>query len=151
MIMKRAEARELAVRLCFMLSENPMDADELLSGFFDDEHYESLGKEDELFTQRPGKQIEYISTVIRGIALHNAELDDYIAVYSKGWDFSRISRTALAIMKLAMYEILYIPDIPERVSINEAVELAKKYDEPETVPFINGILGSFLKGEAIQE
>ena len=148
--MKRADARELAVRLCFMLSENPKDADSLLADVFDDEYYASLGNEDELFLQRPEGQLNYISAVIRGIALHSAELDEYIAVYSKGWDFSRISHTALAIMKLAMYEILYVPDIPHGVSINEAVELAKKYDEPETVPFINGVLSSFLKGEAVQ-
>lgn len=148
--MKRSDAREIAVRLCFLLSENPVDPETLLNDFFEEEYYSGLSKEDELFLERPGKQIEYISAVIKGIALHNAELDQYISEYSKSWDFSRISRTALAIMKLAMYEILYIPDIPNSVSINEAVELAKKYDEPETVPFVNGILGAFEKGESVQ-
>ena len=66
-----------------------------------------------------------------------------------GWDFSRISRTALSIMKTAMFEMMYMPEIPNGVSINEAVELAKKYDEPDTVPFINGVLGTFAKEEAI--
>jgi len=50
-------------------------------------------------------------------------------------------------MKLAMFEILYMPDIPDSASINEAVELAKRYEPPETVSFINGILGSFVRGE----
>ena len=54
---------------------------------------------------------------------------------------------ASAIMRLAMYEIMYMPDIPHGVAINEAVELTRKYDEPETAKFVNGILGSFLRQE----
>ena len=76
--------------------------------------------------------------------------DAYIEKYSKGWKFERISRTAVAIMKTAMYEILYMPDIPVKAAVNEAVNLAKKYEEPETVPFINGILGSFARAETVQ-
>ena len=147
--MKRSAARELAVRFCFMLSENPTDPDELLKTMFEEEHYKTLAQEDELFAERPGGQLEYISRVVRGVGEHSAELDGYIEKYSVGWDFSRISRTALSIMKTAMFEMMYMPEIPNGVSINEAVELAKKYDEPDTVPFINGVLGTFAKEEAI--
>ena len=147
--MKRSTAREIAVRLCFMLSETSENAETILSDMFENEHYATLKEEDELFAEKPGKQVEYISEIVRGVGLHNAELDEYIERYSEKWDFDRISRTALAIMKTAMYEVLYMPDIPNGVSINEAVELAKKYEEPEVVPFINGILGAFVKGEAI--
>ena len=115
---------------------------------FEDDHYVTLKEEDELFSEKPGKQLEYISEVVRGVGLHNAELDEYIEKYSEKWDFDRISRTALAIMKTAMYEVLYMPDVPNGVAINEAVELAKKYEEPEVVPFVNGILGAFVKGES---
>jgi transcription antitermination factor NusB len=92
-------------------------------------------------------QKEYITRLVRGVGDHSAELDGYIAKYARGWSFSRISRTAVAIMKTAMYEILYMPDIPDSAAINEAVELAKKYEEDETVPFVNGVLGSFLRNE----
>ena len=84
---------------------------------------------------------------IPGVAEHAAELDAYIEQYAKGWRFERISLVASAIMRVAMYEILYMPDIPNGVSINEAVEIAKKYETPETVKFINGILGSFVRQE----
>ena len=67
--------------------------------------------------------------------------------YAKGWRFERISLVAAAIMRVAMYEIMYMPDIPHGAAINEAVELTKRYDEPETVKFVNGILGSFLREE----
>ena len=75
------------------------------------------------------------------------ELDHYICQYSHGWKINRISRTAWAVLRCAMYEILYMPDIPDGVAINEAVEIAKKYETPEVVKFMNGILGSFLREE----
>lgn len=146
--MTRTAARELAVRLCFELSENPKDPDELLEEIFDKEYYDTLKTEDDGFEEMPkGQQLEYIRRVVRGVGEHSAELDGYIAKYAKGWKFERISRTALAIMKTAMFEILYMQDVPNGVAINEAVQLAKKYEEPATVPFVNGVLGSFVKGE----
>jgi len=78
---------------------------------------------------------------------HGAELDGYIDKYAVGWKFGRISRTAAAIMKTAMFEALYMPDVPDSAAINEAVELAKQYEPPETVSFINGVLGSFIRAE----
>ena len=76
-----------------------------------------------------------------------AELDGYIAKYAKGWSFARIPLVASAIMRVAMYEMLYMPEIPNGAAINEAVEIAKKYETPETVKFMNGILGSFVRQE----
>jgi len=144
--MKRATAREIAVRLCFALSENPSDPNELQSRTFSKEYYASLQEEDELYKDLPDKkQISYINEIVTGVYEHSAELDSYIEKHSVGWKFSRISRTALAIMKTAMFEVLYMPDIPDKVSINEAVELSKKYESPETTSFINGILGSFSR------
>ena len=63
---------------------------------------------------------------------------------------ARIPLVASAIMRVAMYEILYMPDIPHGASINEAVEIAKKYETPETVKFINGILGTFVRRETAE-
>jgi len=146
--MKRTVAREIAVRLCFAVSENPTDPGELLSRTFEEEYYSSLQAEDELYRSKPGKkQLDYITTLVTGIFEHSAELDGYIEKYAVGWKFGRISRTAAAVMKLAMFEVLYMPDIPDKAALNEAVELAKRYEQPETVSFINGILGSFLRGE----
>ena len=149
--MKRTTAREIAVRLCFAISENPSDPEELLSKTFEDEYYLSLKSEDELYKSKPNKkQLDYIKHLVMGISEHSAELDGYIEKYSVGWKFGRISRTAAAIMKLAMFEVLYMPDIPDKAAINEAVELAKRYEQPETVSFINGVLGSFSRGEKFE-
>ena len=146
--MTRKTAREIVLKLCFEITVSGKDASDIMTDVFDREYYESLGAEDESFAEYPdGRQMEYIDRMIRGIGEHNAELDGYVEKYAVGWQFHRISRMAVAVMKTAMYEILYMPDIPEKVSVNEAVELAKKYEEPETLPFINGVLGSFIRGE----
>ena len=146
--MSRTAAREIAVRLCFSVSENPTDPEELLSRTFEDEYYSTLKAEDKLYKNKPDKmQLDYITRLIKGINEHSAELDGYIDKYAVGWKFARISRTAVAIMKVAMFEVLYMPDVPYKAAINEAVELAKRYEPPETVSFINGVLGSFSRAE----
>ena len=146
--MTRTAAREIAVRLCFSISENPSDPDDLLDGIFEQDYYSTLKMEDELFEKPPNaKQRKYIAALVTGVYEHAAELDGYIDKYAVGWKFGRISRTAVAIMKAAMYEVLYLPDVPDRAAINEAVELAKRYEPPETVSFINGVLGAFARAE----
>lgn len=149
--MNRTEARELAVRLCFEISAKECAADEVLECFLDQEYFQTLSSEDGVFSSYPDEtQKEYICRLVKGIGEHSAELDGYVAKYSKGWQFGRISRTALAVMKTAMYEIMYMPDIPTGVAVNEAVEIAKGYDEPETVSFVNGVLGTFVREEMAQ-
>lgn len=102
----------------------------------------------EIYEQTPNeKQKQYICRLVSGVAEHAAELDADIEKYAKGWRFERISLVASAIMRVAMFELLYMPDIPHGVAINEAVQIAKKYESPEVVRFINGILGSFLREE----
>jgi len=146
--MTRTIAREIAVRLCFGISENPSDPDEVLASVFEEGYYSTLKEEDSLYKERPDrKQLDYITRLVTGTYEHSAELDGYIDKYAVGWKYGRISRTAAAIMKAAMFEVLYMPDIPDSAAINEAVELAKRYEPPETVPFINGVLGSFSRGE----
>jgi len=146
--MNRTSARELAVRLCYCISENPIDAVELLSQVFDEQYYATLKTEDKLYKEIPDDvQKKYITDLVMGVWEHLAELDGYIEKYAVGWKFGRIPRTAVAIMKVAMYEVLYMPDIPNKAAINEAVELAKHYESPEMVPFVNGVLGSFVRGE----
>ena len=75
------------------------------------------------------------------------ELENILAKYSIGWNVNRISSLAKAIMELAMFETLYADDVPKNVAIHEAVLLAQKYEEPETVAFVNGILGAFSRDQ----
>ena len=146
--MVRNTAREIAVHLSYELSFTEKPVEELLDQRLTAESFETLSGEDALYQEAPGpKQAEYIRRLVRGVAEHAPELDGYIAKYAKGWNFARIPLVASAIMRVAMYEILYMPEIPNGAAINEAVEIAKKYETPETVKFINGILGTFVRQE----
>ncbi len=85
---------------------------------------------------------EYIKTVFFGVVEKAEELDAYIEKYAKGRKLSRIAKVAKSIMRIAIYEMLYIDSIPASVSINEAVELIKQYDDDKTKGFVNGVLNS---------
>ena len=149
--MTRTNARQLALQLSFAVNAG---SDVGPESFFDEDYFRALPAEDALFTEIPGeKERAYINDLVTGVRDHCEELDALIEQFSHGWKLTRISRTALAVLRVALYEILYMPDIPAAASINEAVELAKGYDEPETVRFINGILGSFMRsrGEAVED
>ena len=149
--MVRNTAREIAVHLSYELSFAGQPAGELLDSRLTPERFAELAEEDALYAEAPNaKQAAYIRRLVEGVDEHAAELDGYIEKYAKNWRFARIPLVASAIMRVAMYEILYMQDIPNGAAINEAVEIAKKYETPETVKFINGILGSFVRQEAAE-
>ena len=136
------------MHLTFELAFSNLKADQLLERELTEEAFAARGQEEELYAQYPNEGIkEYIVTLVRGVADHGAELDGYIERHAKGWRFSRIDRVAAAIMRVTMYEILYMPDVPNKVAINEAVEIAKKYLDEDVVRFVNGILGAFVREE----
>ena len=146
--MVRNTAREIAIHLSYELSFTDKPIDTLLDERLTADTFATLAEEDSIYTEVPNaKQADYIRRLVKGVDEHAAELDGYIAKYAKGWSFARIPLVASAIMRVAMYEMLYMPDIPNGAAINEAVEIAKKYETPETVKFINGILGSFVRQE----
>ena len=146
--MTRSTAREIATHLAYEFSFTDLQIDEFLAQRLSDENFADLAAECDIYQDLPNeKQKQYICHLVSGVAEHAAELDTYIETYSKNWRFERISLVASAIMRVAMFEILYMPEIPHGVAINEAVEIAKKYEAPEVVRFMNGILGSFLREE----
>ena len=146
--MTRTAAREIAIHCSYSLGFSHQSPDAFVEERLDKENFLRWGEENELYKEYPNeKQMEYIRTVVRGVAEHGPELDQYIARYSKNWSFERIPRTAAAIMRVAMYEILYMPAIPNAAAINDAVEICKKYEEEKVVSFVNGILGTFVRAE----
>lgn len=150
--MTRSAAREIAVHFTFELGFSSLDAEQLLERNLTPEFFALLGEEEPLYSQFPeGPQLSYITGLVTGVFAHGAELDGYISKFAKGWRFSRIDRVAAAIMRVTMYEILYMPDVPNKVAINEAVEISKKYLDDDVVKFVNGILGSFVRAEFPEE
>ena len=146
--MNRSTARHLAVQLCFAAAASGRSPAELAEDFFTEEHFDSLRDLDELYAELPaGGYLDYILRLSALVEEKRAELDAVIEHYARGWELGRISKTALTILRCAICEILYLEDVPAGAAINEAVELDKLYDEPETAAFVNGILGSFVRAE----
>lgn len=150
--MSRSNAREIAVHFVFELGFSNQSADELLSAALTRTSFEQIGQEEPLYAEYPNAgQREYIERLVRGVYHHGAELDGYITKYAIGWNFSRIPRVVTAILRVCMYEILYMQDIPNAAAINEAVEMTKHYEEQELAAFVNGILGSFVRTENLPD
>lgn len=144
--MTRANARELAVHLIYGRGFTDEEPEAVVSARLEREYYAKLSSENDVYAERPSRaQLAYIENVVAGVANRSDDLNAQIQKYSIGWDVSRISRLARAIMQLAIYEILYVEDVPTGVAISEAVRLAKKYDGNDTGSFVNGILGTFAR------
>ena len=144
--MTRANARELAVHLIYGRDFTGEEPETVVETRLAKEYYAQLSSENEVYAERPNRhQVAYIDNVVSGVANRAEDLDAHIQKYSIGWDISRISRLTRAIMRLAIYEILYVSDVPTGVAISEAVRLAKKYDGDDTGAFVNGILGAFSR------
>ncbi len=144
--MTRTTAREIAIQIGFAASATGEKLTDMMERFLEKEHYESLAQENPLYEQYPDDaQLEYIRRLTGLIDEHRDEIDEQIRQHARGWKLHRISRTALAVLRCAMCEILYMEDVPASAAINEAVEIAKGYDSPDTVSFINGVLGGFMR------
>ena len=147
--MTRSNARELALHLIYAMDCSGMPVQALLETRLEKEYFELLAQEDEVYAERPkGKYRSYIEGTVMGVAAKKPELDAEIEALSQNWSLSRISSLAKAILELAMYEALYAEDVPMNVAIHEAVLLAKKYEEEDTVKYVNGVLGAFSRKHA---
>lgn len=134
----RYESREQAFILCFEM---------LFSG--NDDIYELIEAADESLEDFTVS--DYAKKTAIGVEAHKEELDGVIEKYLKsGWKISRIPKVALALMRIAIYEMKYEKTVPISVSINEAVELAKKYTIDDS-GFINGVLGSVARNEKFEK
>ena len=144
--MTRANARELAVHLIYSKSFTDEEPAVLISNRLKKEYYQLLADDNQIYADRPSKnQIIYIDSVVSGVTNRIDELNEQIQKFAIGWDVSRISRLARSIMQLAIFEILFVDDVPTGVAISEAVRIAKHYDGDDTGAFVNGILGAFAK------
>ena len=144
--MTRGNARELAVHLIYGRAFTGEEPEQVVSLRLDKEYYGKLSEENDVYSDRPSRaQLRYIDSVVTGVANREEELNAQISKFSIGWDISRISKLARCILQLAIFEILYVEDVPTGVAVSEAVRIAKKYDGDDTSSFVNGILGSFAR------
>lgn len=135
--MSRKLARELTFKVVF--STNFQSEVEDIENLI-----ENLVNDNELNEEVTSEDRKYIEEISFGVLKNKEKLDEQIEKYLKGWTMDRIGKTDLAILRLAVYEILYRDDIPYKVSINEAVELAKLFCDESSPAFINGVLAGIV-------
>ena len=145
--MKRQDLRKYAFLITFGRSISFDSPEEALQNFletFKDDYEKENGK----FS---ANNLEFVKDIIFGIHKNIEVIDEtikkYSKGYSKGWNTQRISKVALAALRVSIYEILFRDDIPYKVSVNEAIEIVKTYEGEETKKFVNGILGNLLRAE----
>ena len=132
--MRRTEARELFMQLLFQMeAQNDYSLD--MKSKFISQYMEG------------SSQLEYVNQMYELINAHLEEIDQQIESSSNHWKINRIAKVDLSILRLSMIEILYMDDIPDSASINEAVDLAKKFGGEDSGKFINGILGKVVKNK----
>ena len=139
----RRQGRELAIKLLFSLFEGESTLDQLFETFWSSFRFgtDVLGEPlDEV--ELPIKQDIRVFTeeLVRGVAAHREQLDQVIDEFSTNWSLDRMSRVDLAILRMASFELLFQPQTPTSVVINEAVEVGKRYGTGETPAFVNGLL-----------
>lgn len=135
--MTRKELREHIFKMLFQIEFNKSeDMPEHLKYYF------------ETVENAENKDFDYIKTKFEAVIDHKDEIDDLLNNSTEGWKTSRMNKVDLTILRLAVYEMKWDEDIPERVAINEAVELAKSFGGENSSSFVNGILGKLSKRES---
>lgn len=134
--MSRKLSREKAMELIFSTMLTKESYNEAIETFVD--NYEGNIKEVDL---------EYITEVLKGVEENKDSIDNLIKENLQKWKIERISKVNLAILRLAVYEMNYVNDVPEKVAINEALEITKRYSDEKSVSFVNGVLDKIYKNK----
>ena len=125
----RREARELALQMLYALDANPtVGLREMLQSFREDQ------------VQVSARVREFAEGLVQGVQGERDNIDTVIKSRSKNWALARMPRVDLNVMRMAAYELMFRPDIPKKVTINEAIEIARKFGDKDSPAFVNGIL-----------
>lgn len=131
--MNRPLAREIAMKILY--SECVGGADTR----------DAVLEQSELTEQMSASDLTFLENIVDGVRTHREPIDELISEFAQGWTLDRIAKVDLSILRIAIYEFLYEPTIPGGATINEAVELAKRYGDVKSYGFVNGILASAIK------
>ena len=131
--MNRKKSREKAMELLFSMSISKETPEEIM-GTFVDNYEEDITKID----------LEYIKELLEGVELNKSEIDSLIEKNLNNWKLDRISKVNLTILRVGIFEIKFQEEVPDRVALNEALELGKRYSDEKSVAFINGVLDKVL-------
>ena len=128
----RRTSRELAIRTLFQIDVGGSKPADALAGVLNPDRY-------------AGDTLDFARELVLGVAEYLAHIDQMIEKYARGWTLERMANVDRNILRVALFELLYLPDIPPSVTVAEAVELAKQYSTAESGRFVNGILGNLVR------
>ncbi|MCY6959966.1 transcription antitermination factor NusB [Clostridium brassicae] len=132
--MNRRKSREIAMKLLFEMTINKEEYKYILERFKENTEIKLQDVD-----------FEYITKIIQGIKENIQTIDSEIENNLRNWKLNRLSKIDMSILRLATYEIMFLDDVPDKVSVNEAIELTKKYSDDNSPAFINGVLGNMIK------
>jgi len=127
----RRKSREFAIQILYQIEINKSDAEHALQTFWENYHY-------------PDDIKEFTNHLVKGTSEHKNQIDQMIVKTAKNWSFNRITPVDRNILREAIFEMFYCPDIPYKVTLNEAIELGKKFGSEKSGAFINGVLDNVL-------
>ncbi len=136
---QRRRSRETALQILYRIDMTASPPDEAI--FL---HYELMTAGEEQEVQVPDVVRPFAEHLVRGVYVHQAEIDQIIVSASDNWRLDRMSIVDRNILRIALFEMLYCPDVPPKVSINEAIDLGKKFGSEDSGAFINGVLDHVL-------
>jgi N utilization substance protein B len=149
--MTRRKGREIALQVLYQIEMSKLPAKEALAQY--KKHFIEASSDEEESSFDDVKDLEeafnFASDLVLGIEKNKNFIDEKIKEYTRNWSFDRLNSTDKNILRIAIFEMFFRPDIPEVVSINEAVELAKLYGTDDSPAFVNGILDSIYKKELL--
>jgi N utilization substance protein B len=141
--MSRRRAREIALQVLYSIDANSdVDPKAALAHYFD--RFAAEEREDEPAESEAAVDQGFVETLVREVSERRAEIDDLLGQLSRNWRVERIARVERTILRMALYELKFRDDIPARVTINEAIELAKRFGSADASAFVNGLLDSAL-------
>ena len=144
--MSRKTARSAAMQMIFEKVSGGQGGEETLKLVYEElREYGIHGRRTVDKREPDNEDREYITKALNGVLDHLDELDELIGKTAKGWTTERMSLVDLTVLRLAVWEILYNPDVPANVAAAEALELTEQYSDPEDKSFVNGILGTIIR------
>lgn len=146
--MSRKTARAAAMQMIFERISGGQGGEETLKMVYDELREDGLPGVESISAKEPvGEDREYISAAFDGVLAHLEEIDERIGKTAVDWTLDRMALVDLTILRLAVWEILYAPDVPNNVAVSEAVELTERFSDPGDKAFVNGILGTIVREE----
>lgn len=140
--MKRRVAREIVVQSLYQMEMNEVESSEAVTMLLDEAAEEN---ETDRTIGDEALMRDYVLSHVNGIWEAKPAIDDMLEHYLKGWQMSRLSRVDRQILRLAAYEMIYLNDVPAKVAVNEAIELAKHFGTEDSGKFVNGVLGKMIQ------